>query len=175
MKRNKKIKQEKNIKPGIIKYVNEDTNEIKKFVLILVGVALVALLMYFLTAKFLVRDRFQNEEKEIVEEIDYETVDAGTLFNRESEYYVLCYDKSSSTAKFYANLVEQGTMFYKIYTMDLSLDINKKYVSDEGNSSATNPSELKIKNPTLILIKDGKIGEYIEGEENIVKKLKKTN
>lgn len=46
----KKIKGNK--KSEVIKYVNEDTNQMKKFVFILIGVAVIALLLYFLTAKF---------------------------------------------------------------------------------------------------------------------------
>ena len=170
----KKIKVQKNIKPGVIKYVNEDTNEIKKFIFILLGVALIALLLYFVTAKYLVKDNYQSEEKEISEDINYDTVMAGTLFNRNmEEYYVLCYDKSSKTSGLYDSLIEQGQMFYRILTMDLSLDVNKKYVSEEGNSKATKTSELSIVDPTLILIRDGKIAEYIEGEEAIIKKLQR--
>ena len=163
-----KIVNQKNIKTGVIKYANEDTNEIKKFIFILVGVAVIAGLLYFVTAKYLVKDNFQDEENIPAEEISYSSVKAGTLFNRPyDEYYVLCYDKSSETSPYYTVLTTLYKGETKLYVMDLSLDVNKQYVGTTGNSKAANPSELSIVEPTLILIKDGKIDKYYEGKEKV--------
>ena len=168
-----KIEQQKGIKQRVIKYANEDTNEIKKFALILIGVAVIAVLLYFVTAKYLVKDNFQKEEeKTTAEEITDTTVKGGTLFNRTySEYYVLAYDKSSDTAPYYSVLTNLYKGSTKIYTMDLSLEVNKQYTGEKGNSKATKPSELSIVNPTLIHIKNGKIDKYIEGKDEITKTL----
>ena len=164
-----KIVNQKSTKTGVIKYANEDTNEIKKFIFILVGVAVIAVLLYFVTAKYLVKDNFQEEENTpATEEISYTSVKVGTLFNRPyDEYYVLCYDKSSETSPYYTVLATLYTGDTKLYIMDLSLDVNKQYVGTTGNDKATKPSELSIVNPTLMLIKDGKISKYYEGEEKI--------
>ena len=56
--------------------------------------------------------------------------------------------------------------------MDLSLDINKQYVKEKSNKEASKPSELELTDPTLILIKDGKISKYYDEEETIIEKLK---
>lgn len=169
-----KINRQKDKNPGVIKYTNEDTNVVKKFALILVGVAVIAVILYFVTAKYLVKDNFQNEEETPVsEDITYTNVKGGTLFNRPySEYYVLAYDKGSETAPYYSVLSNVYKGETKLYMMDLSLDINKQYVGDKGNESASNPSELSIVDPTLILIKDGKISKYYEGKDKITDVLK---
>ena len=165
---------QKNIKTGVIKYANEDTNEIKKFALILVGVAVIAVLLYFVTAKYLVKDNFQSKDNTPAsEDITYNAVKGGTLFNRPyDEYYVLAYDKSDETSPYYSVLTSLYDGETKLYTMDLSLDVNKQYIGEKGNAKATKPSELSIINPTLILIKDGKILKYYEGKDTIADILK---
>jgi hypothetical protein len=166
----KKIKNEKNESRKQIKYVNEDTNEIKKFIYILIGVAIIVVLLYVLTAKYLVKDNFQSEEGDTTEvEITYDTVNVGNVFNRPYDnYYVFAYDSSDAKAVYYATFVnnfddDNG----KLYFLDLSTDINKKYVSEEGNSKATKSSELALKSPTLIEIKNGKISGYYEDIDEI--------
>ena len=172
MKKAKNIGQ-KNIKTGVIRYANEDTNEIKKFLIILVGVAVIALLLYFVTAKYLVKDNFQTNNTPASEDIAYTTVKGGTLFNRPyGKYYVLCYDKSDEFSPYYSALTSLYKGETKLYTMDLSLEVNKQFVKDAGNDKATKPSELSIINPTLILIKNGKIDEYYEGKDAITNILK---
>lgn len=173
MKKAKIVKQ-KSYKNGIIKYTNEDTNEIKKFVLILFGVAILAVLLYFITAKFLVKDNFQSkDDTPISEEITFNSLKGGTLFNRPyDEYYVLAYDKKGETAPYYSVLTNVYSGEIKLYIMDLSLEINKQYVGKSGNNKANNPNELSITDPTLILIKNGKISNYVEGKDEITKVLK---
>ena len=170
----RELKTSKENKSGVIKYVNEDTNEIRKFILILGCVALIAVILYFVTAKYLVKDRFQEKTNTIVEEtISYDTVKGGSLFNRPyDEYYVLAYEKDNTDASYYAALVNNYSGDIKIYTMDLSLETNKQYTGEKGNSSATNASELSLVSPTLIFIKDGKISKYYEGKDDITDALK---
>ena len=54
----------------------------------------------------------------------------------------------------------------------MTLDVNKKFKSDVSNKNASSVNELKIKTPTLLLIKDKKIEKYIEGSSNIKSELK---
>jgi len=168
MKR-KSIKN-KEVKPSVIKDINEDTNEVKKLIFILLGVVLIALLLYFITAKYLVKDNFQSEEEATAEiTITYDTVKAGNLFNRPyDEYYVFAYDSSSTSANYYSTLLNKYNGDTKIYYLDLSVEVNKQYVGETGNSKASNVSELSIVDPTLILIKNGSINEYYEGKTSIV-------
>lgn len=169
MKKIKKKTLKNDLKPGVIKYVNEDTNEIKKFVLILLGVALIAVILFFVTAKYIVKDRFQDNKSTVTSDtIDYSSIDAGTLFNRPyNEYYVIAYDTEAPEAA-YINIVKSSVASKgKVYYMDLSIESNKKYVGETGNKNATNASELKLVNPTLIHIKSGKIANYYEGKDAI--------
>ena len=169
-----RINVNKNEKMGIIRYANEDTNEIKKFGLILIGVAIIAVLLYFVTAKYLVKDNFQSkDDTKITEEIGDTTLKGGTLFNRPyEEYYVLCYDKSDDSSPYYGVLTSIYSGDIKLYTMDLSFKINEQYKGDTGNSKASKPDELSIVDPTLILIKNGTITKYYEGKDLITSILK---
>lgn len=172
--KNIRINGKKNEKIGTIKYANEDTNEVKKFALILLGVAIIAVFLYFVTAKYLVKDNFQSKDNtEITEEIGNNTLKGGTLFNRPyDEYYVLCYDKEDESAPYYEVLTNLYSGNVKLYIMDLSLKINEQYIGEAGNSKASKPEELSIVNPTLILIKNGSINKYYEGKDNITNILK---
>lgn len=161
------------VQSTVIKDINEDTNQIKKFIIILFGVALVSILIYFVATKILTNnDSSNNENTEAT--ITYTNVMIGNVFNRPyDEYYVFAYDPDSLQASLYASYLnnfdkEKG----KIYFLDLSLEVNKKAVSDSSNKTAKNPNELKIKEPTLIKIKKGTIDKYLDSIEEIETELK---
>ena len=168
------VKKTKKVKSDIISDTNEDTDTIRKFIIILVGVALVTLGLYFLSSKYLIKDGVIKEKEPVEEQISYDTILGGNIFNRsEGDYYVLAYDPDSLKASYYAAILNKfDKKDSKIYYMNLSLEANKQYVKEEGNKSATKPSELAIKEPTLIKIKDGKIEKYLENVEDIEKELK---
>lgn len=160
----------------VIKDINEDVDTIKKFIYILVGVALVAVGLYFISTKLLIKDGVIDDK--VVhkdEEISYTTVLAGNVFNRPLDnYYVLAYDADSLKASIYASLLNTfDVKDSSIYFMNLGLEANKQYVKEETNKNPTNPSELALKEPTLIKIKNGKVDKYLEDLEEIKKELKK--
>lgn len=169
----KKEKQKKTKEAELIKDVNEDTNVVKKFVVILILVAALSCLLYFLTAKYLVKDDFQNKESTSEVTITYDTVNVGNIFNRPyDDYYVLAYSSDGDDASYFDNLFStysSESNSKKIYKLDLSLKVNKKYLSDTSNKKASNPSELKLKDPSLIEIKSGKISKYYDSKESIEK------
>lgn len=171
----KKKENIKNKEPELIKYTNDDTDQVKKFILILVGVAIVAVALYFLSSKVLIKDGVDKEVKDVAETIEYTKVDVGNIFNRPyEEYYVLAYDPNSLSASIYSSLI--GTFNKedsKIYFLDLSTEVNKAYVGD-GNKDATKASEISLKEPTLIKITNGKITAYLEDLESIEKELSNT-
>ncbi len=169
----KKNEKAKKVESELIKDVNEDTDQIKKFVIILTCVALIAGLLYFVSSKFVIKDGIKEDDAVQEETIAYSNVDVGNIFNRPyDEYYVLAYDPDSLQAPLYASyLTTFDKENSKMYFLDLSSDINKKYVGD-GNASATNASEISLKEPTLIKIRDGKIEKYLETVEDIDKELK---
>lgn len=171
----KKIKNDDKIKNDIIKDVNEDTDQIKKFVIILVGVAIVASLLYFISSKYLIKDGVKEEEKSTQETLAYNKVNVGTVFNRPyEEYYVLAYDPDSLEASYYASWLNSfDSKKGKIYFLDLSLEINKKQVGETSNKNASKPGELSLKEPTLIKIKNGKIDKYFDTRKEIDDELNK--
>lgn len=183
-KNENKIKKTKAVESTLIKSINDDTDQVKKFAIILVGVAIVALLLYLFSAKILIKDKIKKEDSKttVSETIQYSSVDVGNVFNRPyDEYYVMAYDPDSLKASIYAALLsnfskeqqkkkeEEKT---KLYFLDLSNDINKAYVKEESNKNAKNAEELALKDPTLIKISKGKIEKYLENLEEIEKELK---
>lgn len=171
----KKIKNNLKSTNTVIKDINEDTNQIKKFIIILIGVALVSVLLYFISSKYLVKDGVEKESESTPEVISYSRVNVGNVFNRPyDEYYVFAYDPESLEASYYASLLNNFSIKAgKIYFLDLSVDINKRAISDTSNKEAKNASELKIKEPTLIKIKNGKIDLYLDTRDAIDKEINK--
>lgn len=168
----KKKNNVKKVDVEIIRDINEDTDQIKKFIFILIGVAIVAVLLYFISSRYVIKDGVDSDETLASETISYDKVDVGNVFNRPyDEYYVMAYDPDSLKASYYAALLNNFTDD-KIYFLDLSIEINKKYVGETSNKKATVPSELSLTEPTLIKIKDGKIAKYLDTLDDIEKELK---
>ena len=159
MSKEKKSKE----KSDLIKNVNEAEDQIKKFIYILFGVALVCVCMYFVTAKFLVKKNDNNTKNNADITISYSNVNVGNIFNRPYDnYYVLATDPNNSESSFYTNLAgayANDAKHKKIYNLDLSLKVNKNYVG-KSNRKATKADEIKLSDPTLIEIKNGKIVNY---------------
>lgn len=91
---------------------------------------------------------------------------------KDSSYLVVYYN---TTDKDNASDISSAISTYRtnnkdshIYYVDMNNALNKSFVSDEGNSSASSAEELKINGPTLINFADGKIVEYVEGKDRII-------
>ncbi len=97
----------------------------------------------------------------------------GSSFNISSDKYIVLYyasddQDSSSDIKSLATSYRAKDDALSLYTVDLSDALNKAFVTtDESNPDASNASEMRVKNPTLIVFEDGKINEYIEGFDSI--------
>lgn len=169
-------KKEKEIKVSLIKDINEDTNQVKKLILILLLVAIVSYLLYFVTAKFLIKDDFQNEESTTETVISYNEIKVGNVFNRPyDEYYVFAYESEDNKASYYNALLNNyasDEKNNKIYFLDLSLDINKTYLKEKSNKKATTASELSFNGPTLLKISKQKISGYYDSIKDIEAELK---
>lgn len=166
MKRNKKNKEAK-----LIKSINEDTNQVGKFFLILFGLIIIVGLLYVLTSKNLNDNSVESTETTI----SYTTVNVGNVFNRPYDnYYVLAYDLQNDENSLYSisnnYMNESGSK--KLYTLDLGLKVNQKYVKEVSNKNATKSNELSLTNPTLIEIENGKIIKYYDTVESIQNVLK---
>ena len=170
-------KKEKKFKPvtsTVMKDANEDTNQIKKFIVILVGIAVVSGLLYLVSSKVLVKDGV-TPKKEVPssEEIDYVTINAGNILNRPyDEYYVLAYDPESLQASEYSSYIGSfDKKDSKMYFLDLGLEINEKY-KGKVNKDAKTIDELSLETPTLIKVNKGKIVKILDKVEDIEKEIK---
>ncbi len=169
-KKNKEIKKS----AELIKQTNEDTDQVKTFIYILVGVAIVAVALYFISSRYVVKDGVKKTNEPTETTIIYNNVNVGNVFNRPyDEYYVFAFDPDSLQAPHYSAILNSfDASKTKMYFLDLSIDMNKEYVKDASNRDATKASELAFKGPTLLMIKDGKISKYIENVEEIAKELR---
>ena len=106
--------------------------------------------------------------------IDYEYINAGTVFTRsEKTYYVMFDDYSTSISyDMYIDTLLNKLENANVYKVDMSKKENSKFASTTSNKKADNANELKINGRTLIKISNGKIKDYVEGSSNIEEYLK---
>lgn len=153
------------------KYYTEEQQEIRKFIIIILVLSIVVGLIYILTDKFVDSNVDENYVKG---EINYDVTSIGSLLNRPYDnYYVIIYDKDNTNAVYYSNLISKyidenqaSEDYAKIYYVDLSNNLNKKYYN-VGNDNVSNPSaksinELDLGDLTLIKVSNGSIVEYYE-------------
>lgn len=175
VKLNDKVKmKKKNGSINIDKYETDEVKEVKRFIIILFSIIIIALIVYGVTKLVNKNNDTDVNDYYTAGEIDYDIVTVGTLFNRsESEYYVIAYDGEGNNAIYYSALINKYMAMeksLKVYFCDLSNILNKgHYVGENGtsNKNATKSSELAFKNLTLIKIKNGKIVKYVETLDTI--------
>ncbi len=102
-------------------------------------------------------------------EISYEYILAGTTFNRlDKEYYVVFDKFETEELNIYLKyIIDSATTELPIYKVNMNLKANSKYFSDISNSKVQKANDLKIKDVTLIKIKDGKNVLYLDDIEKI--------
>ena len=168
----KELKKEKKYKVDTFYEQNEDLFSLIKIIIavvLLVGV--VYLVVAFINGD-MKKDEGKVEEKPVVE-IQNEKILGSSIFTKsDKEYFVLVYDGSSVWADFYVMMYEnyksvENKDKLPMYWVDLSDGLNADIVAkpeEESNPQATKYSELRIKTPTLIRVKEGKIRRYYEGD-----------
>ena len=151
----------------------EEQSVIKKFIIILLGLVILIVGVYFFTRAFVTKD-LNKEKEETKTEVtfDYSKTVLGSLLNRPyNEYYVLVYNSEDLKANYYNSIassyqVKENSI--KIYIADLSDSMNEKfYNSKKSNPKAKTIDELQVGDLTLIKVKDKAINKYIEKEEDI--------
>lgn len=163
MKR-KEIKKEEERKKRELRESVEIEQSTKKTILTLVLVVIVFLMFYYLTDFILNKSRKLNyKEPETVEAtIQYKEILANQVFKQKDvEYFVIFYDFKGSHAEYYKQIASDETK--KIYTVDLGNPFNKYIVSEETNKSVQKYEDLKVKEATLIKVRNGKNIFYFEG------------
>ena len=158
---------------------NEETKTIKQFLITLIIVIIGVVGIYLLTKYVVKKDNATNNSSNTEEKnyIDPNTAIVGTMLNKSSDaYYVIIYDKTKDNATTYYSLVstyKAKDKALKVYTVDLSNSLNKKYIATDNktNPKATNLEDLKFGEVTLLKVKNNKITEAYETTDAIKKAL----
>ena len=158
---------------------NEETKTMKQFLITLIIVIIGVVGIYLLTKYVVKKDNATNNSSTTEEKsyIDPNTAIVGTMLNKSSDaYYVIIYDKTKDNATTYYSLVstyKAKDKALKVYTVDLSNSLNKKYIATDNktNPKATNLEDLKFGEVTLLKVKNNKITEAYEATDAIKKAL----
>ena len=141
-------------------------SEVKKTIIIILVAAVLLVGMYFLTTAILSKD---NEEEKITENaIQYDEILAGESFNQNGEYYVIYYDSTDeySTISSLISSYQLNNTDTKLYSVDLSNGMNKKYITD-GDIVTSDASSLRVKDNTLLKFNNGEVSEVITDTSEI--------
>ena len=158
---------------------NEETKTMKQFLITLIIVIIGVVGIYLLTKYVVKKDNATNNSSNTEEKnyIDPNTAIVGTMLNKSSDaHYVIIYDKTKDNATTYYSLVstyKAKDKALKVYTVDLSNSLNKKYIATDNktNPKATNLEDLKFGEVTLLKVKNNKITEAYETTDAIKKAL----
>jgi len=167
----KELKKEKKYKVDSFHEQNEDFFSLIKIIIAVVFlVGIVYLIVAFINGD-MKKDDKEKEDTPVVE-IQNEKILGSSIFTKaDDEYFVLVYDGSSVWADYYVMMYEnyksvENDKKIPMYWVDLSDALNADIVAEpeeKSNPQATKYSELSIKTPTLIRVRNGKIRRYYEG------------
>ena len=147
-------------KKVIERNLGNNSTEASTIVKIAIGVIIVFVLIYLIFA-VLTGEIKLKKDKKTEPTIQYVEILAETTFKQNSDdYFVLFYEFSGD------DVLENTTKTYKV---DLDKKFNTNYIADGEDIDRTpkNIDELKVENPTLIRIKNGKVTKFVTGIEDI--------
>lgn len=184
---NKRIKNNKKEKYIVDRTSIVDQNEdLFNFIKIIICIILLVVIFYLIYA--FASGEFKKDkdttENEVVQTIQNEKILASSIFAKlDEEYLVLIYDTTDAWADYYTMVYEDYRLIdneeaLPIYVVDLSNKFNKDIIvgkDEETNPEAQNYSELKVSNPTMIRVKDGKLAKYYEGDKVVDKLSREIN
>ena len=140
------------------------------------SIILILLVVYYIMAVFITKEIDISEKNNDMNATDTASVNksvsnkiiAQNIFNqKEDTYYVYCYDFSDEDEGVAQAI--NGASNQTIYRLNTKDGLNSKYVTEEsGNKNATSLEELKLVNPTLLVIQADKIVGYYEGRNDIM-------
>ena len=178
MKKKTDKKKRKVEEKNKIENVGSFDTDISKVIYIILGVVCVFCVFYLITLFVLNEDDNTTKTDEEVE-ISLDTTIVGRSFSMpEDKYYVLYYDaKDEEVSEEYSSTITNyiystSEDHVKLYTVDMSDALNKKYVSEESKPMPEKVSDIAIKGTTLMVIEKGKVVEYTEDKIRIEELLK---
>ena len=140
------------------------------------SIVLILLVLYFIVAVFVTKelDISKKEDASESEEVNvsHKIMAANIFRQKEETYYVYCYDFNDEDSG--VGDAVNAVSDVPVYRVDTSSGYNSKYVTDEsGNVNARGLDELKVSNPTLLVISGDTISGYYEGRVKIIEFLTK--
>ncbi len=164
-----------------LNYISEEQKEVKKFIIVLIGLIILIVGIYFFTKAFITKDLFKdNEEIKYTDGvINYDIAIVGNMLNRPfDEYYLIAFDSENNKATYYNALISKymsKEKKLKIYHIDLNNELNKKYITTDNNVSKNfeNIEKLKLGEVTLIKVENKKVTNFITNIDEISKELTK--
>lgn len=153
--------------------------EVKNGITITIVVVLTLILVYLATAFFLTgeiggKKTTTTKDSSSVTTLYQDMILASKTFEKpEEEYMVIFFSEKDAKKRIKSYMKSYYNEDIKLYKVNLDESINKFVVSkDEENKEAKNANELKIKDTTLIVIKNKSIISYITDTDEIVEKIK---
>lgn len=168
------VKKRKSNDRNKIETVNNFDGNIWNKIFVALGVICFILAFYLLTLYITNKNTKKanaKEDEEVTVSSD-KIIIGRSLSMSDDDYFVIFYDKGDSEiASTYDEIVSNqkyGGDGRKIYTVDMSSGFNKKYLTtEESNKTPKDETDFKINGPTLILVSNHSVVDYIEGEEAI--------
>ncbi len=148
-------------------------------VLITIGVVFLFITVFYFISLYLNNsDSIDYSSTEGEAYIQYDEILAGSSFTiNEGEYIVVYYDKMNEeyASNLYSTIANYQLLddSLRIYSVDMSDDINKNYLADESTLDVDNVNDLKINDATLIKFNNGEIVESVTSSDSIVEYLNK--
>ena len=164
-------KKVKNIKidKKVINDVKEE-NQVKSFFIILLAMLILFTTFYLLTV-LIKQEKISFSDTDTKTEINYDKILLGNMLDYDNEYYVLAvtddYNNYLEFMKTNEGLDFTSLFKKNCYIAELSSGFNSKFVSKYSNLLVSNIKDLKVSTTTLFHIKNKKIVNAYEGNDEI--------
>lgn len=164
---NRQVRRKRKEKEKLIETNSFDLDSVNKLNVIAV-VLLFLLGFYLLTLLITDKGDDKEEEQSKVTTISSEEIVLGRSLSMKDKEYLVIYYESSLEDTFKDSITNyRNKKESKIYIVDMSDGLNKKYAKETSNPYPKSIKEFSINGPTLIKVSDKNVVEYIEGEDNI--------
>jgi uncharacterized protein YpmB len=151
----------------------EENYNWKKTIIVFGIIIIFFVILYFVLAIFvtdeisLSKDSDSETEQEAASTVANAILASSIFKQSEDVYYVYCFDFTDQDSNV-SNTVSNNLVDDKVYRVNTNDSMNKNYVSDTANKNSSSLEDLKISNPTLIKIENGKITMILSGSSEIV-------
>ena len=151
----------------------EEKVDWRRYVLTFSIIVIFFVALYFVLAIFVTKELdFSKDKNETNDKQETNTnvankILASNIFKqKEDVYYVYCFDFNEQDNNI-SNTVSNNLLDDKVYRVNTSDSMNSKYIGDV-DKSITTLDGLKVSNPTLLKIENGKITMFLSGENEII-------